>query len=92
MGARQAPSLREIIAKLREIVLRLSFVAGKELILASPILKFVSPMDDLKHPCVISKGIRAALKRAGISDHDLSIPMEVQGETPPSSAALTPWT
>ena len=59
---------RAIIAKLREIVLRLSFMAGKELILASPILKFVSPIDDLKHPCVISKGIRAALKRAGVSE------------------------
>ena len=55
-----------IIAHLREIVLRSSFVAGKELIRASPILKFVSPIDDLKHPCVISKGIRAALKRAGV--------------------------
>ena len=61
-----------IIAQLREIVLRLGFVAGKELIRASPILKCVSPIDDLKHPCVISKGIRVALKRAGIPDHDLS--------------------
>ena len=72
---------RAIIAKLREIVLRLSFVAGKELILASPILKFVSPIDDLTHPCVISKGVRAALKRAGIPDHDLSTSMEVQAGT-----------
>ena len=61
-----------IIAHLREIVLRSGFVAGKELIRASPILKCVSPIDDLKHPCVVSKGIRTALKRAGISDHDLS--------------------
>ena len=50
----------------------MGFVAGKELIRASPILKCVSPIDDLKHPCVISKGARAALKRAGIPDHDLS--------------------
>jgi len=61
-----------IIAHLREIVLRSGFVAGRELIRASPILKCVSPIDDLKHPSVISKGIRMALKRAGISDHDLS--------------------
>src|SRR5271166_4863966 len=61
-----------IIAHLREIVLRSGFVAGKELIRASPILKCVSPIDDLKHPCVVSKGVRIALKRAGISDHDLS--------------------
>jgi len=61
-----------IVAQLREIVLRLGFVAGKELIRASPILKCVSPIDDLKHPCVISKGTRVALKRAGIPDHDLS--------------------
>jgi transcriptional regulator with XRE-family HTH domain len=61
-----------IVAQLREIVLRLGFVAGKELIRASPILKCVSPIDDLTHPCVISKGARAALKRAGIPDHDLS--------------------
>jgi len=66
---RPAPS---IIAQLREIVLRLSFVACKELIRVSPILKCVSPIDDLKHPCVISKGVRTALKRAGIPDHDLS--------------------
>jgi len=74
---------RAIVAKLREIVLRLGFVAGKELIWASPILKFVSPIDDLKHPCVISKGILTALKLAGVSDHDLSIPMEVQAGTSP---------
>ena len=61
-----------IIAHLREIVLRSSFVAGKELIRASPILKFVSPIDDLKHPCVISKGIRAALKRAGSTSPHIS--------------------
>jgi len=61
-----------IIAHLREIVLRSGFVAGKELIRASPILKCVSPIDDLKHPCVVSMGVRIALKRAGISDHDLS--------------------
>ena len=61
-----------IVAHLREIVLRSGFVAGKDLIRASPILKCVSPLDDLKHPCVISKGIRMALKRAGIPDHDLS--------------------
>jgi transcriptional regulator with XRE-family HTH domain len=77
-----------IVAQLRETVLRLSFVAGKELIRASPILKFVSPIDDLKHPCVISKGIRLALKRAGIPDHDLSTPMEVQeGASPEISGA-----
>ena len=70
-----------IIAHLREIVLRSSFVAGKELIRASPILKFVSPIDDLKHPCVISKGIRAALKRAGVPDYELSTPLVVQPET-----------
>ena len=61
-----------ITAHLREIVLRSGFVAGRESIRASPILKCVSPIDDLKHPSVISKGIRMALKRAGISDHDLS--------------------
>ena len=61
-----------IIAHLREIVLRSGFVARKELIRASPILKCVSPIDDLKHPCVVSKGVCMALKRAGISDHDLS--------------------
>jgi len=72
-----------IVAQLRETVLRMSSVAGKELIRASPILKFVSPIDDLKHPCVISKGIRLALKRAGIQDHDLSTPMEVQAGTSP---------
>jgi transcriptional regulator with XRE-family HTH domain len=72
-----------IVAQLRETVLRRSSVAGKELIRASPILKFVSPVDDLKHPCVISKGIRLALKRAGIPDHDLSTPMEVQAGTSP---------
>ena len=54
-----------ITAHLREIVLRSGFVAGKELIRASPILKCVSPIDDLKHPCVVSKGVRIALKRAG---------------------------
>ena len=54
-----------ILAQLREVVLRLGFVAGKELIRASPILKCLSPIDDLKHPCVISKGIRMALKRPG---------------------------
>jgi transcriptional regulator with XRE-family HTH domain len=81
---RPAPA---IVAQLREIVLRLSFVAGKELIRASPILKFVSPIDDLKHPCVISKGIRLALKRAGIPDHDLSTPMEVQAGTSPELSA-----
>jgi hypothetical protein len=32
---------------------------------------------------VISKGIRVALKRAGVSDHDLSIPLEVQAGTSP---------
>jgi len=73
-----------IVAQLREIVLRLGFVAGKELIRASPILKFVSALDDLKHPCVISRGIRLALKRAGVSDHDLSIPMEIQSGTSPA--------
>jgi DNA-binding XRE family transcriptional regulator len=61
-----------IVAQIREVVVRSGFVAGKELIRASPILKCVSPIDDLKHPCVVSKGIRMALKRAGISDHDLS--------------------
>jgi len=61
-----------IIGHLREVVLRSGFVAGKELIRASPILKCVSPIDDLKHPCVVSKGVCMALKRAGISDHDLS--------------------
>ena len=77
-----------IIAHLREIVLRSSFVAGKELVRVSPILKFVSPIDDLKHPCVISKGIRIALKRAGVPDHDLSVPLEVQaGDSPELSAA-----
>jgi transcriptional regulator with XRE-family HTH domain len=77
---RPAPA---ILAQLRETVLRLCFVTGNELIRASPILKFVSPIDDLRHPCVISKGIRAALKRARVSDHDLSIPMEVQAGTSP---------
>ena len=72
-----------ILAQLREIVLRLCFVTGKELIRASPILKFLSPIDDLKHPCVISKGIRVALKRTGVSDRDLSIPLEVQAGTSP---------
>ena len=77
-----------IVAQLRETVLRLSFVAGKELIRASPILKFVAPIDDLKHPCVISKGVRMALKRAGVSDRDLSAPMEVQaGANPEISGA-----
>ena len=61
----------------------MSFVAGKELIRASPILKLVAPLDDLKHPCVISKGVRLALKRAGIPDHDLSTPLEVQAGTSP---------
>jgi len=61
----------------------LHFVAGKELIRASPILKLVAPIDDLKHPCVISKGVRLALKRAGIPDHDLSTPLEVQAGTSP---------
>jgi len=32
-----------IVAQLRETVLRMSFVAGKELIRASPILKLVAP-------------------------------------------------
>ena len=76
-----------IVAQLRETVLRMSSVAGKELIRASPILKFVSPIDDLKHPCVISKGIRLALKRAGMSDHDLSTPLEVQAGTSPELSA-----
>ena len=61
-----------IVAQIREVVVRSGFVAGKELIRASPILKCVSPINDLKHPCVVSKGIRMALKRAGIPDHDLS--------------------
>jgi transcriptional regulator with XRE-family HTH domain len=78
-----------IVAQLREIVIRSSFVAGKELLRASPILKFVAPIDDLKHPCAISKGIRMALKRAGIPDYDLSTPMEVQaGTSPELSGAL----
>ena len=76
-----------IVAQLRETVLRMSSVAGKELIRASPILKFVSPIDDLKHPCVISKGIRLALKRAGMSDYDLSTPLEVQAGTSPELSA-----
>jgi transcriptional regulator with XRE-family HTH domain len=77
-----------IVAQLRETVLRMSFVAGKELVRASPILKAVAPIDDLKHPCVISKGVRLALKRAGIPDHDLSTPLEVQaGASPELSGA-----
>jgi transcriptional regulator with XRE-family HTH domain len=81
---RPAPA---VVAQLREIALK--SMLGDELVRASLVWKFVSPIGDLRHPCTVSKGTREALTHAGIPSHDLSkVIKEVRyGTTPELSGA-----
>jgi transcriptional regulator with XRE-family HTH domain len=48
---------------------------------ASPVIKFAARMDDLTHPCLVSRGLEVALKRVGISPPEL-----FKGDTWPDMA------
>jgi DNA-binding XRE family transcriptional regulator len=59
------------IMRLQEIVLRSQSLLSDEVIKASSIFKYVAPVNDLTHPCVLSKGITEALYEAGIKQTEL---------------------
>ncbi len=61
-----------VISRLIEISARSGSVPGKDTIRYYPVWKFVVPMNDLRHPCAISRRVRDTLKRAGIPSHDMS--------------------
>jgi transcriptional regulator with XRE-family HTH domain len=55
---------------------------------ASPVLKYAAHMDDLKHPVLVSKGVREAIRRLGISEDMPSQPEEVLPATPEEHSCL----
>lgn len=61
-----------IISRLREIAARSGSITGKDGITYYPVAKFVAPINNLRRPCAVSRRVRDALKRAGISSHDMN--------------------
>jgi transcriptional regulator with XRE-family HTH domain len=68
---------------------RSSSIEGDEVVRASPVSKYMAHMDDLKHPCVASKGLWAALRKAGLSAHEVDLHMhEVAPASPFEVSAI----
>jgi transcriptional regulator with XRE-family HTH domain len=56
----------QVMRRIREIVLRSQSLYSEALIQASHVYKYVVPVNDLTHPCLLSQGVLKALARAGV--------------------------
>jgi transcriptional regulator with XRE-family HTH domain len=57
--------------RMRQIAVSSASVTSDVMVKASPVCKYVVPMNDLVHPSTISRGLEEALKRMGISSQEL---------------------
>jgi transcriptional regulator with XRE-family HTH domain len=72
----------DVISRINDID-REGSILGIDVLRASPIWKYASPVDDLRHPIDISKGLRSALKKAGRSEEYIeSYAKEIPESTP----------